>query len=210
MMWDKMDKQEIFNLRWAWAQSNVFEVAQHKEEMWEMWRRVAELDASRMIEVGSYAGGSLYVYAGALKHPSTIVVVDYPIEGDPASGVLRTTIAILKAEGHTVHYFPGDSQDADIIKSVRELMPVADFVHIDGDHTYEYVKADWKNYGTLVRKGGLAALHDVQYVRKAGLPPTRSGQVYDELIERGYKGRQFVQTERLNGKKISGIGLIET
>ena len=32
---------------------------------------------------------------------------------------------------------------------------------IDGDHTYEGVKKDFKMYKTLVRKNGLIAFHDI-------------------------------------------------
>jgi predicted O-methyltransferase YrrM len=36
-----------------------------------------------------------------------------------------------------------------------------DVLFIDGDHTYDGVKADYQMYRPLVRKGGLIAFHDI-------------------------------------------------
>ena len=36
-----------------------------------------------------------------------------------------------------------------------------DFLLIDGDHTYEGVKSDFEMYSSIVRKGGLIAIHDI-------------------------------------------------
>ena len=36
-----------------------------------------------------------------------------------------------------------------------------DLLFIDGDHSYDGVRADFELYGRLVRPGGLIALHDV-------------------------------------------------
>lgn len=42
-----------------------------------------------------------------------------------------------------------------------------DFIHVDGDHTKEGVKADLKNYYPLLKKGGYIFIHDFQ-MRLAG------------------------------------------
>ena len=36
-----------------------------------------------------------------------------------------------------------------------------DFLFIDGDHTYEGARLDYELYASLVRPGGLIALHDI-------------------------------------------------
>jgi len=205
-----MTPEDIYDARWAWANTHLKEVAQHYDETFDVWKRLHALKATRMIEIGSYAGGSLYLYAGALRPGAEIVVVDLPIEGDNASEILSDTIRKLEAEGYSITRFDGDSADPAIIKAVRAKMPVADFAHIDGDHTYPAVLSDWTNYGTLVRPGGLIALHDIAYLRKAGLPPARSGQVFQELLAAGYEGEAFIQTENIVSKsgKVSGIGLV--
>ncbi len=45
--------------------------------------------------------------------------------------------------------------------AVKEIQEKVDFVYIDGDHSYEAVKEDIKNYWKIVKKGGVLGGHDV-------------------------------------------------
>jgi hypothetical protein len=57
----------------------------------------------------------------------------------------------------------GDSHDPSMVADLEKMLdgePV-DLLFIDGDHTYEGVKADYELYSPLVRPGGLVAFHDV-------------------------------------------------
>jgi predicted O-methyltransferase YrrM len=45
----------------------------------------------------------------------------------------------------------------------EDLHEQFDAVFIDGNHSYEYVKKDLENYLPKVRKGGIIALHDVNF-----------------------------------------------
>jgi len=51
--------------------------------------------------------------------------------------------------------------------AVQDVPDVVDFVHIDGDHTYEQVIRDIDNYLPKIRKGGLISGHD--YILQAGV-----------------------------------------
>ena len=55
---------------------------------------------------------------------------------------MRTTGSIASAEIHS--------------RSTR----LFDFVFIDGDHSYEGLKADWEGWSRLIAPGGIIALHD--------------------------------------------------
>lgn len=41
-------------------------------------------------------------------------------------------------------------------------IPEADFIYIDGNHEYEFVKRDMKNYYHKVKKDGILAGHDIR------------------------------------------------
>lgn len=44
--------------------------------------------------------------------------------------------------------------------AVSKIPNSIDFLHIDGDHTYEGVKIDWELYSPKVRRGGYITIHD--------------------------------------------------
>lgn len=50
----------------------------------------------------------------------------------------------------------GDSTQKRVISRISGLQPF-DLILIDGDHRYEYVSKDWKNYGPM---GRIVAFHD--------------------------------------------------
>ncbi len=46
-------------------------------------------------------------------------------------------------------------------EAYKKIPKGLDFVYIDGDHKYEFVKEDMKNYYPLVKEGGVFAGHDI-------------------------------------------------
>lgn len=45
-------------------------------------------------------------------------------------------------------------------EAINDVPGEVDFVHIDGNHDYEYINKDIKNYYPKVKKGGLISGHD--------------------------------------------------
>jgi hypothetical protein len=69
---------------------------------------------------------------------------------------LRTNLANA---GKPHHLLIGDSHDPEMIHKVGQLSPY-DFLFIDGDHSVAGVRADFRNYQSLVRSGGIIAFDD--------------------------------------------------
>lgn len=95
------------------------------------------------------------------------------------------------------HDIQGDSHDPHIIQRVKLLYPDndVDFLFIDGDHSYEGVKADYENFRSLVRPGGLIVFHDV-----CGLPEVK--QFWDEI-------KPNTKSYEIHEPNGWGIGIIE-
>ena len=51
----------------------------------------------------------------------------------------------------------------------KEIKEKLDFVYIDANHSYEYVKKDMENYYPLIKKGGVLAGHDIKEPHHPGV-----------------------------------------
>jgi predicted O-methyltransferase YrrM len=77
-----------------------------------------------------------------------------------------------------------------------------DFLFIDGDHTYEGVKGDFKMYFPLVRKDGIIAFHDIM----PGPPENVGGapQFWHEICNKN-KCLEIVRDWNQGGYRIGAI-----
>ncbi len=147
-----------------------------------------------ILEVGSWAGGSLIAWDEAANHQCVITVVDQwkpyyfgPPRNTPddahyimdqlcASGdAEKLFLHNIRAAGivDRVHLIKGDS---------RTVLPTLitgsyDIVFIDGDHSYEFIKSDIENAKRLVRIGGIVCGDDL-----ARQLPTVDGEKHKNAI----------------------------
>lgn len=118
-----------------------------------------------IVEVGTAAGGALFLFARIAAPDALLISVDLP-HGEFGGGYPLWRAPIYRAfagPGQRVELLRGDSHDPAMLDRVRDAAggrPV-DFVFIDGDHAYEGAKKDFEMYGGLVRPGGVVAFHDI-------------------------------------------------
>lgn len=117
-------------------------------------------------------------------------------------GVTVAGITLDRMETHKglrVKY--GKSQDAEIIEFMREGIKerggTIGMIFVDGDHSYEAVKADYENYKGMCR---YMAFHDILGLRDC----EGVAKLWVELKEK-HKTLEFIADER---KYASGIGII--
>lgn len=138
------------------------------------WLKARAKEATNIIEVGCWKGRSTMVLAKATRGRVWAVdhwqgVPDDPHQNrlypDPASAYTEFRINLAKhiASGR-VHVMAMSSEAA--ARQLSRYGPMFDFAFIDGDHSYEAVRADIANYSPLVRPGGIIAGHDY----KSGWP----------------------------------------
>lgn len=172
-----------------------------------LFRMVLALDPKRVLEIGTAKGGTLYLWCQAAAEDATIVSIDLPW-GKFGGGYDEPRATLYRAfarENQQLHLLRGNSHESSIHEQIRQCFanePI-DFAFIDGDHGYAGVKADFIEYGKMVRPGGLIAFHDI-------CPATHDTEIeVSQLwvqIKDKLPTREFVAVDN-EGRKL-GIGVV--
>jgi predicted O-methyltransferase YrrM len=155
-----------------------------------------------IVEIGTYKGGTLYIWSRINPDAELIVSLDLPEERGgyvTRRRKLYEEFAYDRRPG-TIQLLQRDSHAASTLEELKGILggrPI-DFLFIDADHSYEGAKRDYEMYGPLVRRGGLIAFDDIG-TRSDGAAVYR---LWSELKER-HRCREF--RERPNYK---GIGVV--
>jgi len=105
------------------------------------------------LEIGSAAGGTAFLIDHFLS-PKLMVLID-----DESSPRCEHRPVILKHVNRIEVI--SDSHSQDTIEKVRMIGQKFDIIMFDGDHSYEGVKADFKNYNQFLNSNGLVLFHDI-------------------------------------------------
>lgn len=112
------------------------------------------------LEIGARHGDTFHAVMSALPVGSMGVALDWPGAPWGTDKSLMPLFAVerdLQQQGYRIHVAIGDSQSPAVIAKVLEEGPF-DAILIDGDHRYDGVAADWRNYGG---RASLVAFHDI-------------------------------------------------
>ncbi len=158
----------------------------------ELARALAEVGRLRprvIVEIGSHLGGTLNAWMRIARPGATLVSIDLQPPGQAGTArVLSIT---------------GDSHDPAVLERLNAALggrPI-DFLFIDGDHTYEGIRADLVTFAPLVRAGGLIGLHDI--VRDARREDFGVWRLWNELRER-HRTSELVD---VHGRRFGGMGI---
>ena len=181
--------------------------SQKRKEILPALEAIQALRPQRVCEIGSAAGGTLYLLTRVSAPGALIVSIDLTIS--PHTRALR---ARLGKKGQRVVSLSGDSHSEDTASRLEQLLggQPLDALFIDGDHSYEGVRADFERYAPLVRRGGIVALHDVNEdfrTRHGITTPSISGDVprfWCELKKR-HRTEELIADPEQDGY---GIGLV--
>jgi predicted O-methyltransferase YrrM len=195
----------------------TIEPGQVRAEIRQLLEIVHEQKCRRMLEIGTSAGGTLFLFARVAGPPGPVISVDLP-RGAFGGGYPIWKAPLFKAfarEGQRLELIRANSHDSRTVERVRAILEgeALDFLFIDGDHSYDGVKLDFELYAPLVRPGGLIALHDISPPGDVVAPPSDDeptllvGDVprfWGELKSR-YRTRELVEG---GPRGFFGIGLL--
>lgn len=144
------------------------------------------------LEIGVAAGGTTY-HMNYFFSPEKLVLIDdnmhikAPLRAEILAGVSRKEII--------------GKSGSDRVKEVAALGLKYDLIVIDGDHTYEGVKADVDNYLPYLSDGGIVMFHD------SALPDWGVMSVVAEL--KGSKELEFIGEYKSTMRAPLGIALFK-
>lgn len=149
---------------------------QNDESITKLLERVDNINPSTVMEIGTYEGGTAYLWSRYFHSTDTIICCDIYFRG-------RRKLYEFFGEfsDKDLICIKGKSQNDRVRKKVDDITPNdgIDFLFIDGDHSYEGVKSDFELYEPLVSEGGggYIGFHDI-YNENEGVP-----QFWNELKE---------------------------
>lgn len=162
----KTDPGELVDLVLDFKFGNVtIRPQQVRSEIRALVERLQALKPATVLEIGTARGGTLFLFSRIATADAHLISVDLPFGqfggGYPGwrAGLYRN----FALPPQRITLLRQDSHDARTVREVSHAFgerPV-DFLFIDGDHSYDGVKADYEMYGPLVRPGGLIAFHDI-------------------------------------------------
>jgi len=150
----------------------IFQWEPEFETLLELYRRFRP---ARVLEVGTYHGGTLYHWLRNANAGTKIVSVDsYAVGVDN-----RHLYADWTPDNVSLTVIAADCHAPDTIAQVAGLAPF-DWLFIDAGHYYQEVKDDWDNYMPLVLPGGIVCFHDILPPNEVH-PEIEVAQLWDEI-----------------------------
>jgi len=176
-------------------------VIQVEWEIKTLLEQVNKLKPTRIVEIGSRHGGTLYLFSKFAGDYAHLVAID----PNPSANLSTIKEHITYPHNNKVAIIPKISQSEYALDFIKDTFPEGiDLLHIDGSHKYDDVKSDFERYWPLVRPGGLIAIHDI---KGAGAKQFR-GQVKRFWTELKGQIPDLVEEICAPDQEFYGIGLV--
>ena len=169
---------------------------------------VEKLKPQTIVEIGICKGGTLAALSEVAAEGALLVSVDLP-GGDFGGGYTEADVPRLRELTHRCRLVPilGDSHSPETLERARTALAgrEVDVLFIDGDHSYEGVRADFEMYAPLVRAGGLIAFLDI--AEHPAVPECQVHLFWRELAGESRTLELFDPTD-VRGGQWGGIGVV--
>jgi predicted O-methyltransferase YrrM len=140
-----------------WTDGSDLPVWQFPGEFDQLLSLFESKQPKRVLEVGTYYGGTLKQWLQRSQPGTLVVSVD---RYDIPRADNRAHYSEWAAPGVEYAVIVGDSHNPATIASAAANGPY-DFILIDADHVYDAAKRDWENYGSMCAEGGVIVFHDI-------------------------------------------------
>lgn len=129
------------------------EILQRPEEFAEVLAMYRDRSPLRVLEIGTYHGGTLFHWLQEAQSGAKIVAVD-------SQDRVSLSLDEWTPDGVEVVFITADSSSTETAELVGAHGPF-DWVFIDAGHYEHEVRRDWELYGQMCAEDGVVILHDV-------------------------------------------------
>jgi predicted O-methyltransferase YrrM len=189
----------LFQQRPGYGPPTPVEIFQWQAEFDPLLDLYRERAPKKVLEIGTYHGGTLYHWLQNANEGTHVVSVDsYAVGVDN-----RALYAEWVPDEVELTVIDADSRDAKTVREVGKHGPF-DWCFIDAGHYYEEVRDDWENYRPFCSKGAIVAFHDI-------LPPSRTwpsievAWLWKEIKRFGWETEEFISDP---DAEWGGIGVV--
>jgi cephalosporin hydroxylase len=181
---------------------------QFEEELVELAKIIYDKKPKVVLEIGTARGGTLFLAAQLADDNALIISIDLP-DGMYGGGYPEWKIPLYKSfkkKNQNIELIQGDSHSKEILNKLTTILngKKIDYLFIDGDHTYEGVKADFETYTKLLNTNAIVGFHDI-VSDKSDVPNHFVYEFWNE-IKSNYQYKEFIKNK--NQSKL-GLGVLE-
>lgn len=135
---------------------------QHRDELEEFLTYLRTNEPETALEIGTFQGGTLWVWVRALGSMQRVTCIDKPVWNEIVHRRRRELFPTF-SEDVQIDLILGDSHtESTYEETARATSDNVDLLFIDGDHSYEGVSQDFEMYRRLVGNDGIVAFHDIK------------------------------------------------
>jgi predicted O-methyltransferase YrrM len=178
---------------------------QDRAEFLELADLIAACELKSVLEIGTFRGGTLFVFARLSRSDATLISLDLP---NSRFGVFSRKVqeplfkTFTRGDQRLVLLRENSQAEETRSKVAIALKDPLDFIFIDGNHSYEGVKSDFEMYSPFLRQGGIVAFHDIVSLRR-DYGVTR----FWNEIKGSFKHREIINCQAASSM---GIGVLWT
>ena len=185
---------------------NLITIFQIRYEILELLRIMQKVKPKYILEIGTAAGGTLFLFSRIASSDAIIMSMDLP-GGRFGGGYPRWKIPVYKSfaiQKQRICLIRGDSGAVATLKKVTDVLSgnKIDFLFLDGNHDYSAVRKDFEMYSTLVKEDGIIAFHDIV---PGSEEMVGGGPEFWEEIKNKYEYGEIIEDRSQGGY---GIGII--
>jgi predicted O-methyltransferase YrrM len=179
---------------------------QVRSEILRLARLVEQKRPQTVLEIGTANGGTLFLWCALAQPTASVTSIDLPggIHGGGYPFWKTFLYRTFTQKQQHLTLMRANSQSPNTLAELKSQLNgrKIDFLFLDGDHTYNGIKADFENYHSLVAKGGMIAFHDI-----CASPPGLNCQVdkFWNDIRKDFRHEEFIENP---DQGWAGIGVL--